>query len=75
MLKSDEINKAASCWNKAREDERMFILLERDLTAPVIIRAWVTERLRVGLNTATDKQILEALQCADLMEQAQVDAG
>lgn len=59
---------AHSCFNKAREDERLFVLLARDPAAPVAIRAWVAERLRLGKNKITDPQVREALECAELMD-------
>ena len=68
MIKRDEIEHTESCFNHARADERIFILLARDPAAPVVIRAWVTERLRLGKNRLDDAQIVEALECASLME-------
>ena len=72
MTKVDEIGQPSSCWNKALKDERVFILLARDPAAPATIRAWVAERLQRGLNQFDDKQILEALECADLMERERI---
>jgi hypothetical protein len=46
----------------------LFVLLARDAAAPIAIRAWVDERLRLGLNTDADFQIHEALNCAAIME-------
>jgi hypothetical protein len=68
MIKRDEIDVPDSCWNKARDNERLFVLLARDAAASVAIRAWVTERLRLNKNTETDPQIVEALECARLMD-------
>lgn len=68
MLKRNEIGQKGSCWNKARTDERVFVLLSRDAAAPAAIRAWCDERIRLGKNTIQDAQIREALDCADLME-------
>lgn len=68
MIKRDEIEYAESCLNKARDSERLFVLLARDAAAPVAIRAWVAERLRLDKNKADDPQIVEALECARLME-------
>jgi hypothetical protein len=50
-----------------------FVLLARDVAAPTAIRAWVAERIRIGKNTETDEQILEALHCANFMEQQRID--
>jgi hypothetical protein len=74
MLKSIERSDSTSCWNKARENERVFVLLARDLAAPMAIRAWVGERLNLGLNLPDDEQITEALECAKLMEREQARA-
>jgi len=66
--KRDELSNHKSCINRAREDEMVFVLLGRDLAAPIAIRAWVAERVRIGKNKADDPQIVEALACADTME-------
>lgn len=68
MLKFDERDNLNSCWNRAKDDERVFVLLARDSAAPAAIRAWVQERIRLGKNTWDDAQIIEALDCANLME-------
>lgn len=68
MLKRDEIEDTESCLNKAGDDERLFVLLARDPAAPVAIRAWIAERLRLGKNGADDAQIIEARDCAARMD-------
>lgn len=68
MLKYEEIVSPGSCWNRATSQERLFVLLGRDKAAPVAIRAWVEERLRLGKNIEGDAQITEALECAEKME-------
>lgn len=68
MIKRDEIEDTESCFNKAQDGERLFVLLARDPAAPVAIRAWIAERIRLGKNTALDAQIREANECAQLME-------
>lgn len=68
MIKFDERNNEISYWNKADDRERIFVLLARDKAAPTAIRAWIGERLRLGLNLPTDAQIQEANFCADAME-------
>lgn len=73
MNKRDEIEYTESCLNKARDNERLFVLLARDPAAPIAIRAWVKERLRLGKNVLTDAQIIEALDCANLMEVERVE--
>lgn len=68
MLKKQEMAIADSCLNKARDDERIFVILGRDKAAPAAIRAWCDERIRIGKNSVSDAQIQEALYCADKME-------
>ncbi len=68
MLKREEIEQPDSCLNKAEDDERIFVLLARDKAAPVAIRAWCDERIRLGKNKASDPQIEEARDCAARME-------
>lgn len=72
MIKREELTNPASCMSKARDDEMTFVLLGRDAAAPVAIRAWVAERLRLGKNLPTDGQILEAERCAERMEAERV---
>lgn len=68
MIKTQEVQSPSSCLNKARDNERIFVLLARDTAAPYAIRSWVEERIRIGKNKYDDEQIIEALACADLME-------
>lgn len=72
MIKSRELADPDSCMSKAREDEMTFVLLGRDKAAPVAIRAWIEERIRLGKNKLDDPQIIEALECAKIMEKEQV---
>ena len=73
MIKSDELTNPASCMSRAEETEMTFVLLGRDAAAPVAIRAWVAERIRLGKNSIEDDQVKEALHCADYMEQQRRD--
>lgn len=68
MIKRDEIDDQESCFNKARDSERLFVLIARDPAAPIAIRAWVAERIRLGKNKPDDDQIREAIECAALMD-------
>ena len=76
MEKRLEIHEPTSCLNKAGEDELLFVLLERDLAAVPAIRAWIAERIRLGLNSAYDPQITnaEAWCCAANAEAAKRSA-
>lgn len=68
MKKIDEMNDPGSCFNKAADDEPIFVLLGRDHIAPATIRYWAIERVRRGINLATDDKIKTALAFADEME-------
>lgn len=69
MRKKDELSREHTCMQHAHPEEMVFVLLSRDAAAPVAIRAWVSERLRLGKNVETDEQIVEALECARVMEE------
>jgi hypothetical protein len=60
MRKCDEARVANSCWNKASEDEFIFAILGRDAAGPATIRAWIKERIRLGLNDLGDEQLRKA---------------
>jgi len=68
MRKHDELTDPSSCLNRATDREMTFVLLGRDAAAPVAIRAWIKERIRIGKNHHDDPQILEAEHCAQVME-------
>jgi len=68
MRRNDELARIDSCINRAKSDEMLFVLLSRDPAAPVAIRAWIGERLRLGKNSRDDMQIIEADYCARTME-------
>lgn len=60
MKKCDELSNPKSCLSKARNDERIFVLLERDEAAPAAVEAWATERVRIGKSREDDQEITEA---------------
>lgn len=60
MRKRDELTHPESCMSRARADEWTFVLLGRDVAAPVAVRAWIRERIRLGKNAPNDAQIVEA---------------
>lgn len=59
------------CMAKAFDHEPTFVLLARDKSAPDTIRFWAESRIAAGKNSSTDKQIVEALAIADVMEDEQ----
>lgn len=70
MIKRQELTDPESCMSRAADDEMTFVLLGRDSAAPHTIREWCKERIRLGKNTTTDRQIAEAMACAAAMEQS-----
>jgi hypothetical protein len=44
MRKRDELSDPKSCFNKARDDEYLFVILGRDPAATAAIIAWCNER-------------------------------
>jgi len=68
MRKENEIASPSSCLNKAEPGEMMFVLLARDVAAPGAIRFWCARRVALGKNEIIDPQIVEALDCARVME-------
>ena len=72
MRKLDEIQNPASCLNRAKDDEVLFVLRGHDLAAPATIRAWCAERIALGKNNPLDWQLVEAEQAAQMMEQDQL---
>lgn len=68
MQKRQERDNPNSCFNRAHDDELVFVLLERDHAAPAAIRAWCEERIRLGMNKPGDPKITEALRVASMMK-------
>jgi hypothetical protein len=64
MKKLKEANDPKSCWNRADDEEIVFVLLARDPAAPQAILAWINERIRIGKNYPGDAQIIEATKAA-----------
>lgn len=77
MRKRDELTDPGSCLNRARDDEWLFVLLGRDISAPFAVRAWVEHRIASGKNRRDDLQIVEAERwaAAVLAEHRQRDAA
>ena len=60
MRKSAELSDPNSCLNKAKDDELLFVLLERDAAAADTVEFWCNRRIKLGKNTENDMQIKEA---------------
>jgi hypothetical protein len=71
MEKSRELSDPKSCLNRARPDEMVFVLLERDFAAPEAIEQWARVRVHLNLNQPNDPQIKEALEAAAEMRRRQ----
>jgi hypothetical protein len=61
------------CYFNAKSDEPMFVLLARDITAPLMVRHWANYResqILMGTKPRSDsRMIIEARKCADDMEE------
>lgn len=68
MRRYEEMERSDSCFNRAHENEWVFVLLGRDAAAPATIRYWCAQRVSLGKNQVDDPQITEALRCAEAME-------
>lgn len=64
MRKVDEIADPNSCLNKAADEEYIFVLRAQDMTAPMLVKAWL------GWNHATlsPEKIAHAEACIAAME-------
>lgn len=75
MTKAEAIADPNSCWNKAKDDEHVFVLVGRDEAAPETIQAWCSTRIRMEKNDLVgDPQIHSALECATLMVRSQIES-
>jgi hypothetical protein len=68
MKKSEEIKNPESCFNKAKGNETLFVLLGRDPVAWKVVKEWCANRIIWGLNKPDDPQIIEALALAKDMQ-------
>lgn len=71
MRRIDELANPSSCLNRARDNEFVFTLLERDVATPGTIRFWISERIRLGKNQPGDPQLVAAELDAQAIEEAQ----
>ncbi len=68
MRKRDELTNPDSCMMRALDGEMTFTLLGRDKDAPGAVRDWIARRIASGSNQPDDSQMIEAEQCAQIME-------
>ena len=69
MIKGAEEAHPDSCWNRARKDQMVFVLIEGDPAAAKAIREWCAERVQLGKNQWGDVKIREAQAIAGAMEE------
>lgn len=60
MTKAEAIADPNSCWNRALDDEPVFILLGRDIAATDAIYRWIFSRIERFKNVQGDAQLVEA---------------
>jgi hypothetical protein len=68
MIKRKEVSDPTSCLNRATDDEPVFVLLGRDVSAPTTIKYWIADRISQGKNVRSDPEIRDAELMADYME-------
>jgi hypothetical protein len=73
VRKRDEMADPNSCLNRAKEDEYLFVLLERDLDVPGTIEDWCRRRVERGKSAPASPEIVEAHHAARLIREAQAD--
>jgi hypothetical protein len=59
------------CYQHARPDEPMFVLLGRDPFAGLLVRLWAEARAELG--TTSEEKLAEAYRCADAMGSWAID--
>lgn len=67
MRKIDEIEQPASCLNKARAEEPLFVLRAKDPLAPAVVRTWANNAEATGAHEP--EKIAEARALADAMDE------
>jgi len=64
MIKHIERSDPDSCWNKAEDDEPLFILRAQDALAPIVVKYWAQIAQDAG---APREKIMSAWQLAQAM--------
>lgn len=68
MIKSRELTYPASCLNRAKADEPLFVLRANDPLAPDLVRDWAYNYDKEGMTAAQQKKYRDALAIAKEME-------
>lgn len=61
MTKAGERDRPDSCWNRAEDDEPVFVLRARDKAAILAVLSWIRATLIMRPNEETGQQIHEAM--------------
>lgn len=73
MIKRMELSDPNSCLNRAKDDEFIFVLLERDEAFSAAVSEWARKRVELGKNTWNDPQIRTALYEANQVVLRQIE--
>ena len=55
------------CLEKAFDDERLFVLMTRDVTAPLVVMEWI----KMNIQLQPEEKLREAFECAMEMKKNQ----
>ena len=64
MTKQDEMRNRESCWNKAKDNEVIFVLRGQDYSSPKAIMFWIME----NLTTTPEAKLRDAFNAAMAMK-------
>lgn len=73
--KAETLRNPRSCWNKAQDDEQLFVLRAHDPLAPVMVRLWASRYIEIkggwqNMTLSQREKFHEAIECAEKMERA-----
>lgn len=60
MTKHEEKRDPDSCWNKALENEPVFVIRAKDPVCGLIVNLWCAIRINAGLNMRGDDKLTDA---------------
>lgn len=61
MRKKCEAEDPGSCWNKAADEELIFVLRGTDVASLSAVWSWINERVNRGLDQVVDHKIIDAI--------------
>ena len=68
MTRSENLSDPNSCFNKANNDEPIFVLRAKDLTSIQVIAYWIHLRIQSKMNTRLDTKMQNARELMAEME-------